>query len=35
MKRSLGSVLMPGDDDRWLGFGKRDGSVSRWAIGSS
>jgi len=34
MKRSLGSVLMPGEDDRWLGVWERvTESVSRWAIG--
>ncbi len=34
LKRSLGSVLMPGDDDRWLGVWERvTESVSRWAIG--
>ena len=34
MKRALGSVLMPGDDDRWLGVWERvTESVSRWAIG--
>jgi predicted PurR-regulated permease PerM len=34
LKRSLASVLMPGDDDRWLGVWDRvTESVSRWAIG--
>ncbi len=34
LKRSLASVLMPGDDDRWLGVWERvTESVSRWAIG--
>ncbi len=34
LKASLGSVLMPGDDDRWLGVWERiTTSVSRWAIG--
>jgi predicted PurR-regulated permease PerM len=34
LKRSLGSVLMPGDDERWLGVWERvTESVSRWAIG--
>ena len=34
MKRALGSVLMPGDDERWLGVWERvTESVSRWAIG--
>jgi predicted PurR-regulated permease PerM len=34
LKRSLGSMLMPGDDDRWLGVWERvTESVSRWAIG--
>jgi predicted PurR-regulated permease PerM len=34
LKRSLGSVLMPGDDDRWLSVWERvTESVSRWAIG--
>src|SRR5580765_1211532 len=34
MKRALGSVLMPGEDDRWLGVWERvTESVSRWAIG--
>src|SRR5262245_10584954 len=34
MKRSLQSVLMPGDDERWLGVWERvTESVSRWAIG--
>jgi predicted PurR-regulated permease PerM len=34
LKASLGSVLMPGDDERWLGVWERvTESVSRWAIG--
>jgi putative heme transporter len=34
LKRSLASVLMPGQDDRWLGVWERvTESVSRWAIG--
>jgi predicted PurR-regulated permease PerM len=34
MKRALQSVLMPGDDERWLGVWDRvTESVSRWAIG--
>src|SRR6478672_2857615 len=34
MKRALGSVLMPGEDDRWLGVWERvTEAVSRWAIG--
>ena len=34
MKRALGSVLMPGEDERWLGVWERvTTSVSRWAIG--
>jgi predicted PurR-regulated permease PerM len=34
MKQSLGSVLMPGDDERWLGVWERvTEAVSRWAIG--
>jgi putative heme transporter len=34
MKRALASVLMPGDDERWLGVWERvTESVSRWAIG--
>jgi predicted PurR-regulated permease PerM len=34
LKRALGSVLMPGDDDRWLGVWERiTTSISRWAIG--
>lgn len=34
LKRSLASVLMPGDDERWLGVWERvTTSVSRWAIG--
>jgi predicted PurR-regulated permease PerM len=34
MKRSLASVLMPGEDDRWLGVWERvTEAVSRWAIG--
>jgi predicted PurR-regulated permease PerM len=33
MKSALGSVLMPGEDDRWLGVWERvTESVSRWAI---
>jgi predicted PurR-regulated permease PerM len=34
MKSALGSVLMPGEDERWLGVWERvTESVSRWAIG--
>lgn len=34
LKRSLASVLMPGEDDRWLRVWERvTESVSRWAIG--
>ena len=34
LKRALGSVLMPGDDERWLGVWERvTTSISRWAIG--
>ena len=34
LKRSLATVLMPGEDDRWLGVWERvTESVSRWAIG--
>jgi len=34
LKRSLASVLMPGDDERWLGVWERvTASISRWAIG--
>jgi predicted PurR-regulated permease PerM len=34
LKRSLASVLMPGDEERWLGVWERvTESVSRWAIG--
>jgi predicted PurR-regulated permease PerM len=34
MKRSLASVLMPGEDERWLNVWERvTESVSRWAIG--
>jgi predicted PurR-regulated permease PerM len=34
LKQSLASVLMPGDDERWLGVWERvTASVSRWAIG--
>ena len=34
LKRSLGSVLMPGQDESWLGVWERvTESVSRWAIG--
>jgi predicted PurR-regulated permease PerM len=33
LKRALASVLMPGDDERWLGVWERvTESVSRWAI---
>ena len=36
LKRALGSVLMPGEDERWLGVWERvTTSISRWAIGSS
>ena len=32
--RALGSVLMPGEDERWLGVWDRvTSSISRWAIG--
>ena len=35
LKRSLASVLMPGDDERWLGVWERvTASISRWAIGA-
>ena len=34
LKRALGSVLMPGEDERWLGVWEQvTESVSRWAIG--
>ena len=34
LKRALGSVLMPGEDERWLGVWDRvTSSISRWAIG--
>ena len=34
MKRSLASVLMPGEDERWLAIWERvTTAVSRWAIG--
>jgi predicted PurR-regulated permease PerM len=34
LKRALGSVLMPGEDERWLSVWERvTASVSRWAIG--
>jgi predicted PurR-regulated permease PerM len=34
LKESLGSVLMPGEEERWLGVWERvTESVSRWAIG--
>jgi predicted PurR-regulated permease PerM len=34
LKRSLSSVLMPGDDERWLGVWEQvTASISRWAIG--
>jgi predicted PurR-regulated permease PerM len=34
LKRSLSSVLMPGEDERWLGVWERvTTSISRWAIG--
>jgi predicted PurR-regulated permease PerM len=34
LKRSLASVLMPGEDERWLGVWERvTTSVSRWAVG--
>ena len=34
LKESLASVLMPGEDERWLGVWERvTESVSRWAIG--
>jgi predicted PurR-regulated permease PerM len=34
MKRALASMLMPGEDERWLGVWERvTESVSRWAIG--
>jgi putative heme transporter len=34
LKHSLGSVLMPGEEERWLGVWERvTAAVSRWAIG--
>ncbi|MFL6021268.1 MAG: AI-2E family transporter, partial [Gaiellaceae bacterium] len=34
LKASLGSVLMPGEDERWVGVWERvTEAVSRWAIG--
>jgi len=34
LKRALASVLMPGEDERWLGVWERvTTSISRWAIG--
>jgi putative heme transporter len=34
LKRSFASVLMPGEDERWLGVWERvTESISRWAIG--
>lgn len=34
LKQSLASVLMPGEDERWLGVWERvTESVSRWAVG--
>jgi predicted PurR-regulated permease PerM len=34
LKRAIASVLMPGEDERWLGVWERvTESVSRWAIG--
>ena len=34
LKRALASVLMPGEDDRWLGVWERvTTSISRWAVG--
>ena len=34
LKRALGSVLMPGEDERWLSVWERvTTSISRWAIG--
>jgi predicted PurR-regulated permease PerM len=34
LKRALGSVLMPGEEERWLGVWERvTTSISRWAIG--
>ncbi len=34
LKRALGSVLMPGEEERWLGVWERvTSSISRWAIG--
>ena len=36
LKSALASVLMPGEDDRWLAVWERvTESVSRWAIGWS
>jgi predicted PurR-regulated permease PerM len=34
LKQALGSVLMPGEDERWLGVWERvTTAISRWAIG--
>ena len=34
LKRALGSMLMPGEEERWLGVWERiTTSISRWAIG--
>jgi predicted PurR-regulated permease PerM len=34
LKRALASVLMPGEDERWLGVWERvTSSISRWAVG--
>ena len=34
LKRALGSVLMPGEDERWIGVWERvTTAISRWAIG--
>jgi predicted PurR-regulated permease PerM len=34
LKRALASVLVPGEDDRWLGVWERvTSSISRWAVG--
>jgi predicted PurR-regulated permease PerM len=34
LKRALATVLMPGEDERWLGVWERvTNSISRWAIG--
>ena len=34
LKRALGSVLMPGEEERWLGVWERvTATISRWAIG--